>query len=299
MTATPDSATSSTPQHQVSAKTVPHLGRLDIVGYGIALAGIVRRELLRFFNQKERFFSALVRPLVWLFIFAAGFRNTLGLSITPPYETYVLYEVYVVPGLAVMIQLFNGMQSSLSMVYDREVGSMKVLLTSPYPRWTLLLAKLVAGVSVSIVQAYAFLGIAYFWETDIPPLGYLTALPAFIASGMMLGAIGLFLSSLVRQLENFASVMNFVIFPMFFASSALYPLWRIRESSESLYWICQANPFTHAVELVRFALYAKFEPTSCAVVVGTGLAFFICAVIAYDPGRGIMARRGGPGGDPA
>ncbi|GLS42469.1 ABC transporter permease [Methylobacterium brachythecii] len=279
-----------------AAKPVPHLGRLDFVGYLRALGGIVRRELLRFFNQKERFFSALVRPLVWLFIFAAGFRNTLGVSITPPYETYVLYEVYVVPGLAVMIQLFNGMQSSLSMVYDREVGSMKVLLTSPYPRWTLLLAKLVAGVSVSIVQAYAFLAVAWFWETDIPPLGYLTALPAFIAAGMMLGAIGLFLSSLVRQLENFASVMNFVIFPMFFASSALYPLWRIRESSETLYWICEANPFSHAVELVRFALYAKFEPLACAVVIGTGLVFFTLAVIAYDPGRGIMARRGGPAG---
>ncbi|MBE7198219.1 MAG: ABC transporter permease, partial [Parafilimonas terrae] len=104
------------------AGTSPHarIGRLDSFGYLICLGGIVRRELLRFFNQKERFFSALVRPLVWLFIFAAGFRNTLGVSIEPPYQTYVLYEVYVVPGLAVMIQLFNGMQSSLSMVYDRE-----------------------------------------------------------------------------------------------------------------------------------------------------------------------------------
>jgi ABC-2 type transport system permease protein len=104
---------------------------------------------------------------------------------------------------------------------------------------------------------------------------------------------------MVRQLENFASVMNFVIFPMFFASSALYPLWRIRESSETLYWICECNPFTHAVQLVRFALYGQFEPVACAVVVGTTLAFFTLAVIAYDPGRGIMARRGGPAGDNA
>ncbi|MGX7703342.1 ABC transporter permease [Methylobacterium sp. Gmos1] len=275
----------------------PVRGRLDAGGYLIALAGIVRRELLRFFNQKERFFSALVRPLVWLFIFAAGFRNTLGLSITPPYETYVLYEVYVVPGLAVMIQLFNGMQSSLSMVYDREVGSMRVLLTSPYPRWSLLFAKLIAGVIVSLVQAYVFLAVASFFETDIPWAGYLWALPAFLAAGLMLGAIGLFLSSLVRQLENFASVMNFVIFPMFFASSALYPLWRINESSATLYWICQLNPFTHAVELVRFALYGAFNPVACAVVVGTGLAFFVMAVAAYDPGRGLLARRGGPAGE--
>ncbi len=91
--------------------------------------------------------------------------------------------------------------------------------------------------------------------------------------------------------------MNFVIFPMFFASSALYPLWRIRESSETLYWICECNPFTHAVQLVRFALYVQFEPLACAVVVTTTLVFFAMAVIAYDPGRGLMARRGGPAGE--
>jgi ABC-2 type transport system permease protein len=273
------------------------VGRAGLRGYVICCTGIARREFLRFINQKERFFSALVRPLVWLFIFAAGFRNVLGVSIIPPYETYVLYEVYVTPGLAAMIQLFNGMQSSLSMVYDREVGSMRVLLTSPFPRWFLLLSKLAAGVAVSLLQVYVFLAIARIWEVEIPWLGYLAALPAFMLTGLMLGAIGLFLSSLVRQLENFASVMNFVIFPMFFASSALYPLWRVRESSEALYLICLANPFTHAVELVRHALYLSFDPIAFAVVTSVTAAFFIAAVLAYDPGRGILARRGGPAGE--
>ena len=67
------------------------------------------------------------------------------------------------------------------------------------------------------------------------------------------------MSSAIKQLENFAGVMNFVIFPMFFASSALYPLWRIEESSPLLYEICRVNPFTHVVELIRFALYGQFE----------------------------------------
>ncbi len=266
--------------------------RLGLRGYGLCLAGIARRELLRFVTQKERFLSALVRPLIWLFIFAAGFRNVLGVSIQPPYETYVLYEVYVTPGLAVMIQLFYGMQSSLSMVYDREVGSMRVLLTSPFPRWSLLLAKLLASVMVSVAQVYVFLVIAYFWGVEVDPLGYALALPALILTGLMLGSIGLFLSSLIRQLENFASVMNFVIFPMFFASSALYPLWRIRQASEPLYLICLANPFTHAVELVRFALYGAFNPVALAVVAGTAAVFFAAAAVAYDPGRGLMVRRG-------
>jgi len=112
--------------------------------YLICLRGIMWREALRFVHQRERFVSALVRPLVWLFIFAAGFRQILGVSIIPPYETYVLYEVYVTPGLIAMIQLFNGMQSSLSMVYDREMGNMRMLLVSPFPRWFLLVSKLLA-----------------------------------------------------------------------------------------------------------------------------------------------------------
>ena len=270
---------------------------LTLRGYLISLWGVVWREGLRFVHQRGRFLSALVRPLVWLFIFAAGFRATLGVSIMPPYETYVLYEVYIAPGLIAMIQLFNGLQSSLSMVYDREVGAMRILLVSPYPRWHLLIAKLLAGVAVSLLQVYAFLLVAWFWEVRPDSnWGYLTVLPALILSGLMLGAMGLAMSSLFKQLENFASVMNFVIFPMFFASSALYPLWRVQQSSVLLYDICRFNPFTHAVELIRFALYGQVEWTSLAVVAGFAAASLIAAVIAYDPSAGFTARRGGPGG---
>lgn len=252
--------------------------------------GIIWREALRFLQQKERFFAALVRPLVWLFIFAAGFRAVLGLSITEPYETYILYETYVVPGLCAMIQLFNGMQSSLSMVYDRETGAMRTLLISPYPRWFLLTSKLAASVIVSLFQVYAFLLIAWLWGVEPPLAGFLAILPALILSGLMLGAIGLFLSSAIKQLENFAGVMNFVIFPMFFASSALYPLWRLQEGSVLLHDIALFNPFTHSVELIRFALYLKVNWTSLAVVVLCGAAFLTAAIIAYNPSRGLIRR---------
>lgn len=264
-------------------------------GWLTAFLGIARRETLRFVNQRGRFLAALVRPLVWLFIFAAGFRAVLGLSITPPYQTYVLYEVYVTPGLVAMIQLFNGMQSSLSMVYDRETGAMRTLLVSPFPRWYLLGSKLIAGVIVSIIQVFTFLAIAYWWGIRPPVWGYVTVIPGLILSGLMLGAMGLFLSSAIRQLENFAGVMNFVIFPMFFASSALYPLWRMRESSPLLHDICAVNPFTHAVELIRFALYMQVNWTALAVVLGCLAGFFGAAVFMYDPQKGLWARRkGGP-----
>jgi ABC-2 type transport system permease protein len=259
--------------------------------YFICLMGIVWREALRFLHQRERFASAMVRPLVWLFIFAAGFRQTLGVSIIPPYETYVPYEVYIAPGLIAMIQLFNGMQSSLTMVYDRETGGMRTLLVSPFPRWWLLGSKLLAGTLVSILQVYAFLVIAWFWDIRPPPIGYLMVTAALLVTGMMLGALGMLISSLVRQLENFAGVMNFVIFPMFFASSALYPLWRVEESSPLLFHICQANPFTYATELIRFALYGQVNWPALAIVAGCCTVFAAGAVIAYDPARGLLARR--------
>jgi ABC-2 type transport system permease protein len=259
--------------------------------YALAFRGIVWRELLRFFQQRERFFAALVRPLVWLFVFAAGFRAALGLSIIPPYETYITYDVYIVPGLVAMIQLFNGMQSSLSMVYDREMGSMRVLLTTPLPRGFLLVSRLFAGVAVSLVQVYTFLLIAHLWGVELPPMGYLTVLPALILTGMMLGALGMLLASTIRQLENFAGVMNFVIFPMFFASSALYPLWKIKENSPILFQICQWNPFTYAVELIRFGLYGQVEPFALGAVGGLLALFLGAAIWAFDPARGIQWRK--------
>jgi len=258
----------------------------------VVLWGVLRREALRFIGQRERFFAALVRPLVWLVIFAAGFRQVLGVSIQPPYETYVLYELYVVPGLCGMILLFSGMQGSLSMVYDQEMGSMRVLLVSPQPRWFLLCAKLVSIALVALVQVVVFLAIARAWGVYWDPIGFLTVLPAAFLVGLMLGAFGLFLSSVVRSLENFAGIMNFVIFPMFFASSALYPIWRMQESSETLAWICRINPFTHAVELIRFALHRSMAWNELGVVLLCTAAFLALSFRGYDPAKGFMARTG-------
>jgi ABC-2 type transport system permease protein len=88
--------------------------------------------------------------------------------------------------------------------------------------------------------------------------------------------------------------MNFVIFPMLFASSALYPLWKVEESSDVLYQLCRLNPFTHAVELIRFALYLDFNGQAAAFVTGALALFLAAAVWAYDPARGLTR---GPAAD--
>src|SRR5829696_7968620 len=220
-----------------------------------AMRAVTTREIVKFVQQRGRLLSALVRPLMWLAVFAAGFYNVFGVSIIPPYKTYITYQVYIVPGLLGIVLLFQGMQSSLSMVYDREMGVMRLLLTAPMPRWYLLFCKLASGVLLSIGQAYAFLIVAALFGITVPWSGWLYALPAMIVAGLMLGSLGLIFSVHIRQLENFAGMMNFVIFPMFFLSSALYPLWKLKESgAEIVYWLAHVNPFTYVVELIRFAL---------------------------------------------
>ncbi len=256
-----------------------------------ALRAVTMREMAKFVEQRGRLLSALVRPLLWLAVFAAGFYNVFGVSIIPPYKTYITYHVYIVPGLLGMILLFHGMQSSLSMVYDREMGVMRLLLTAPLPRWVLLACKLVAGTALSVVTCYVFLAVCILFDISFEPIAWLEVLPALILAGLMLGALWLFLSVYIRQVENFAGAMNFVMFPMFFFSSALYPLWRLREGgSEVLYYVALANPFTYAVELIRFALYGLLEPVSALVVVGAMALFFLLAVAGYDPQRGMLRR---------
>jgi len=244
--------------------------------------GIIYKELLRFIKQKSRFFSALVRPLLWLFIFSVGFKTALGLAIIPPYETYITYETYIVPGLIGMILLFNGMQSALTMIFDREMGSMKILLTSNISRSFLLFCKMFAMAIVSTIQALVFLIIAYFYGIELSLLGYILVIPVILFTSIILNAFALFISSVIKQLENFASVMNFVIFPMFFLSSALYPLWKIKDSSVFLYEVCLLNPFTYIVEFIRFTLYLKFDLHNFTVLMATFIIVLILAFVGYN-----------------
>jgi len=275
--------TSLTPQPPAKPSLAMHLAR--------ALRAVVGRELRKFLRQPSRLASSLVRPLLWFVVFAAGFHNVFGVAIIAPYDTYIEYKVYMLPGLLGMIALFNGMQSSLSMVYDREMGVMRLLLTAPLPRGWLLAFKLVAATALSLLQMLVFLVVA--WAFGVEASGYwLAAIPVMALGATMLAALGLMLSVYIRQLENFAGTMNFVIFPMFFISTALYPLWKLEESGAlvlvQLAWL---NPFTHVVELIRFAMQGQFNATAFAVVLVGAAVFFGLALRGYDPQRGWIRQR--------
>jgi ABC-2 type transport system permease protein len=278
---------------EVLSPAAPHLAPPLAAHLWRAARAVVGREIHKFLRQPARLASALVRPLLWFVVFATGFHNVFGVSIIPPYETYIEYKVYMLPGLLGMIALFNGMQSSLSLVYDREMGLMRLLLTAPLHRAWLLAFKLLAGTSLSVLQMLVFLLMAWLLGVEIEPLNVLLALPTLVLAALLMASMGLVLSVHVRQLENFAGAMNFVIFPMFFISSALYPLWKFEEAGA--WWLfiaAQFNPFTQAVETMRFALHGQTYATGWAVGVLGSLLFFALAVRGYDPQRGAIRQRG-------
>ncbi|MEM8649248.1 MAG: ABC transporter, partial [Pseudomonadota bacterium] len=75
----------------------------------------------------------------------------------------------------------------------------------------------------------------------------------------------------------------------------LYPLWRMKESSDLLYQLCVLNPFTYAVELVGYAIYGKFNLEAFLVVLVCTSVFLGLAIYAYNPSKGFLARKGKPG----
>ena len=260
--------------------------------YFKALHGLIVREVSKFCKQKGRLFSSIIRPALWLFVFAAGVGSAKGIDpgLLNFYPTQnINYFEYIIPGLLGMVLLFSGMQSSLSMVYDREMGVMKILLTTPLPRSFILSSKLLAGTILSVLQAYCFLIICipiinlnttFVTET----IGWIIAFPYIILFGMMLGALGLLLSVYIKQLENFAGTMNFVIFPMFFISSALYPLWRLMENGALyVYYIAKLNPFTYGVEMIRAASLGRFYLDGFLVCLICTIIFLFLAVRGYNP----------------
>ena len=267
--------------------------------YISALIGLSIRDIKKFSQQKGRLFSAIVRPALWLFVFAAGVGSARGIDpgILNFYPTQnINYFEYITPGLLGMVLLFSGMQSSLSMVYDREMGVMKVLLTTPLPRWYILISKLLSGTILSVLQAYFFLIICIPIINVYTPFvtsfyGWVLAFPVIVLFSLLLSSLGLLLSVYIKQLENFAGTMNFVIFPMFFISSALYPLWRLIDNGALfVYYLAKINPFTYGVEMIRAASLGKVYLEGISVVLICTIIFILLAIKGYNPQKSLFRK---------
>lgn len=257
-----------------------------------AMRAIVVREVERSVRASAELVGAVVWPTLWLVIFAAGVEAVFGSLAAPAYDgAYKPYQEYVIPGLVGMALLFGAMRFSTRLVASRTEGETKILLTAPLPRPYLLFCELFASAIITLVQAYLFLLVAFaigivIPAIDVPWIGWLAAIPAVLLSGFMLAAVTMVVAVLLAKVRDYSTTMKFVVYPVLLLSPAFYPLWQFRDNgAEYLYVIASANPFSHAVELIRAAAYGGLDFTALAVVAGSALVGFVLATIAFDPRR--------------
>lgn len=205
---------------------------------------VLEREVVRMFRQRARLVSAMVRPLIWLFVIGAGFGAVIGQA------RGVSYQGFLVPGVIGMTLLFGAMLAALTTVYDKESGVMRMMIIAPLPHYWIVLAKALAAALAAIVQSLLLLVI-------LAALGLIGSNTHFalLASGLIVtslacAGIGMVTASFTRTLDNFAAIMNFVIFPVFFLSGSLYP---VRDLPQVLRWAATVNPYTYGVDLLRHA----------------------------------------------
>lgn len=206
------------------------------------------REMKRFMRAKSRIVGALAMPLFFLAFLGLGFRRIP----IPGLEGDVNYIRFLVPGILGMSLLFSSTFSGLSVLWDREFGFLKEIMVAPVNRVSIVLGRMAGGMTTALIQAVLILGISFLMGFKITSI--LSLLLAIIFMTLIAATfigLGLIFASKMKDIQGFSIIMNFVIFPLFFLSGALYPLDNFPFWLKYLSYI---DPLTYGVDGLRWAL---------------------------------------------
>ena len=244
---------------------------------------ITTRDLRRVRRQPSRLLGGVARPFVWLLLVATGYNSIAQLPSGIPYREFVY------PGVLVMACLFGGALTAVSTVYDREFGMLRLMLASPAGSGAVLLGRTLSATVMGVTQALVVLAAAPF-IVDVSPSRLLLVFGALVLASAVSAVLGLMVASRLRSVENFAGIINVLLFPLLFLSGALYPAARL---PRPLALFASVNPVTHMVELVRRALGQSTEfplAMNVAVLVGSAVAAFALAAVFFDPEARLIGR---------
>ena len=258
---------------------------------------VIEREVLKLFRQRSRLLAAMVRPMIWLLVIGAGFDAMLGRS------GNLSYQYFLVPGVLGMSMLFGAMLAALSTVYDKESGVMRMLVIAPFEHYWIVIAKTLSAALAAAIQALLVLVMLFL-------LGYLNngvvvglLVGGIVSTSLVCASLGMLIAAWTRTLDNFAVMMNLVIFPVFFLSGSLYP---VQHLPSVLRFVAAVNPYTYGVDLLKHAVLGMQEssfhpdfgvPLDFAVLFGFILLATVIACLrfsrdtAYEPLIHILARK--------
>ncbi len=215
--------------------------------FGLGVYTLWSREVVRFLRQKNRVVGALGTPLVFWFLIGSGVGSSFRTGATGSGD----YFSYFFPGMLLLVVLFTAIFSTISVIEDRREGFLQAVLVAPVPRSAVVVAKLLGGMTLSVLQCL----LIYFLAL---PLGLHFSLGSFALLVITLCLLGLALTGLgyllawpLDSVQGYHALMNLLLMPLWLLSGALFP------PEGSVGWmrlIIHANPLYYGLELLRTAL---------------------------------------------
>ena len=216
---------------------------------------IWRREVIRFFRQRSRLFSAIAQPLVFWILIGSGLSASFQPAGTSENQNYI---EYFYPGIVVLVLLFTGIFATISVVNDRREGFLQGILVAPVSRWCIVLGQSLGGTTLALIQGILLLVIAPFVGIRFGVTSLLTTLCVMFFIAFGLTNLGLMIAWRMESTQGFHAVMNLILIPIWLLSGAFFPVSGV---PFWLGWIMKVNPLTYGLSAFRHSLYFNTIPT--------------------------------------
>jgi ABC-2 type transport system permease protein len=247
------------------------------------IMAVLEREVLKLVRQRGRLLSSMVRPILWLLVIGAGFQAVQGKAGNAGYQTFL------VPGVLGMTLLFGAMLAALSTVYDKESGVMRMLVIAPIQHYWIAVAKALGATLSALVQAAMLLVLLALLGYLSPQVSIPLLVLGLVGTALACASLGMLVAAWSRTLDNYATMMNLVIFPVFFLSGSLYP---VQQLPTALRLIATLNPYTYGVDLLKHAAVAGPAVASAAdFQIGLDLAILVGFSVAALTVAGVRFSR--------
>jgi ABC-2 type transport system permease protein len=209
------------------------------------------RELKRYLRSRVQIVSSLAQPVFYLL--------ALGFGFSPVFEQagHGSYLQFMVPGMLGMTVFLSAIFSGVAMLWDRQFGFLKETLVAPVPRIFIMMGRTLGGATVGLLQGVVILLLCIAF--GFRPQQWISILSAFSFVAMIsisFSALGTMIGSVIKDMQSFHIVANFMIIPMVFLSGALYPLTHL---PLILSVITRINPLSYGVDGLRGTLIGTWH----------------------------------------
>ena len=259
-------------------------------GFVLPVLTLTRREIVRFFRQRNRVIGALLQPLIFWVLFGAAFR----VSFNPPKGSEGMsYQEYFFPGTVVMILLFTAIFSTISIIEDRREGFLQSVLVAPISHLAMVLGKILGGTVLAMIQGVLFLLLAFTMNIELNALIFAEALVVMFLIAFALTALGFMIAWRMESTQGFHAIMSVFLLPMWLLSGALFPAAGVPAWLGVMITI---NPLTYGLAAFRHVLYSAHaaspgaDPTAGLPPFALSLGITIAFGIVTTLGAALMAR---------